>query len=512
MMNWNRISSLRGGLLYAAGGLMAAVGMLAVGCSQPTPQTPHNLAEYSQMRSSNTNPYPRKVIELKNLQRVLDSDLPSRQRTESLKLLLHMGSKDPSASSRLSVVLTEPENSADPYQHQLKQTVLSFLLEQDYPDLAGYVVPALAQADQDPALRDAILQWLMRNPSPGVLAEIVKLWADEPSPTSLNEPRYRHIVERITGRTWDEALLAGINSRQSFVRGRALEILTARIPAATLAERIMAIHPEAEPMAALQSFLETFGYLPLTRTDFASVASLFKTRIEMMRDVARLDSQWADDYGYRFKIYDFHLLSRLARDPLRGMLRRTQLILEISAALAKRQHVRVRTQTDTPMGFYTDRFEAQISSLTITDLWNLYLLNEMLSRPRMQLALRIMADRIQADPGSATHGLIFYRNGQGEAMLYPPPDSPGQAEGSGAQPVSPRMSREGRDSLCRFYTHFRKAQNVDQAGANIDELRAAKAGGYYGLILTSINEYAFCAHYYNPDGRVVSLGKFPFPR
>lgn len=484
-------------------------------CTRPTPVVPSSLDQYSQMRTTNPEAYPRKTIRMKNLQRVLDSDLSSRQRMDSFGLLVYLGAEDSTSLARLSSVLDDP---ASP--DELRKAVLSFLIKQNYPGLARYVVPSLARADEDPALRDSILQWLSRNPSPGVLAEIIKLWAAEPSPVSMNEPRYRHIVEQITGRPWDEALIAGINTRQgtrqstgqstgqSFPRGSALEILVARLPARALKSRILAIHPETEAMAALQSFSETLDYLPTTKSEFAATATIFKTRLEMISDVSRLARQWRDDYGYKFKIRDFHLLSHLAKDPLRGMLRRTQLILEISRSLATRQHVPYKSAPSPAGRVQTDRFDAQVQSLSIVDLWNIYLLNEMLSRPRMQTALQIVADSVLSRPDAAGSGLVFYRRGQAEAVLYPPLTAGDRLPGP--LPVSKAMAQAGRDSLARFYTHFDAVDNTAKAGPSSEELADCRKHSYYGLTVTSVNKYAFCAHYYNPGGQVVSLGKFPF--
>ncbi len=466
--------------------------LLTGSCAQPPPALPHSLAEYETMRTASRQSYPRETILLKNLQRVLDGEQPTGQRVASLQLVLHLGARDPSVRHRLSAILTQQDS---PYE--LHHTVLSFLLANDYPGLAAYVVPALARADQDPQLRDAILQWLMRHPSPEVLSEIVNLWANEPSPVSVNEPRFRYIIEQISGTDWQEALLAGINSSESFERGRALEILARRLPVEWIKRRIMELQPKSQPMAALQSFMETFDYLPVRRTEFAAVATVFGMRLEMISDAARLQTEWRHNYGYRFNIRDFHLLSRLARDPLRTMLRRTQLILELGQALATRQHVRYSARRKGRGRAFTDRFGLQIESLSNSDLWNLYLLNEMLNRPRVQLALKVMADRNRAGTDESRSGLLFYEHGQPEAMLYPPE-------------LTSRMTRDGRDALCYFRTHFQKVYNTAQAGPSAEELQEATQSNHYGLILTSVNEYAFCAHYYNPRGLVVSLGKFPF--
>ena len=466
------------------------------GCTQPTPEVPHNLAEYGQMRLTNPNAYPKKTLQLQNLQRVMDTSLNEGQRLDSLKLLIHLGAEGSDAQRRLSVVLRDKQC---PYE--LRKSVLSYLLERNYPGLAEYVVPALAQTDQSPELRDAILQWLMHNPDPQVLSEVVKLWSQEESPLSANEPRFRHIVERITGRQWDDALIAGINSRQKFARGRAIEILTARVPANALKRQLLRVHPETAAMAALQSFAETLDYLPRTRSEFAAATTVFKSRFRMMSDVARLASQWREDYGYEFSIRDFHLLSRLARDPLRNMLRRTHLVLEISRALAARQHVQA-----TGNAGHSDRFYMQVQNLSISDMWNIFLLNEMLSRPRVQMALRIVSDKLRNDPGQSHHGLILYQQGQAEAMLFPSPNEPAVSR---AEPISVEMRRAGRDSLCRFYSHFSDKPGTSEAGPNPDELAEAAREAYYGLTVTNVSDKTFCAHYYNPDGQTISLGTFP---
>jgi len=477
--------------------------MLAAGCAQPPAPPPHSLAEYEQMRVSNPRGYPRQTIVMNNLERVLDADKTTPDRVESLRLVLHLGAEDEQVRDSLSAILAKPNS---PYE--LHRTVLTFLLAKDHPGLAAYVVPALSRADQDPALRDAILQWLTRHPNQAVLGEIVKLWASEPSATGPNEHQFRLIVESITGRSWDRALLAGINSKSPFARGRALEILTKRMMHDSLKRRILALPPQTGSMASLQSFIESFDYLPETRAEFAAVTTIFKTRMEMIGDATDVYLQWRRRYGYQFNVRDFHLLSRMARDPLRTILRRTQLILELGRSLARRKHVRYGERTADKATVHTDRFGLQVERLTVSDLWNMYLFNEMFGRPRMQLALRIIADRNRTDPDSARSGLIFYQHGQAEAMLYPPAET---ADESGrVNSVSDRMVREGRDALGRFHTHFGKVYNVARVGPSAEEMQAARQGNYCGVILTSVNEYSFCAHYYSPAGVVVSLGKFPF--
>lgn len=470
------------------------------GCATPPPPLPKSVTEYADSRKADPHGYPRYVILQHNLQRVLDENLPEAQRVASLKLVTRLGEENPEATSELAGVLAQP-NAPE----ALQQAVLEFLLRKDYPDLAGVVVRILPAVKPGSGLREAILDWLTRHGGPAVLAEVVKLWAQEPSATGPNEPRFRQIVERVSGKTWDKALLEGLNARDFFARGSAMEILARRIPEADLRGRIKLMRAKTDAAVALHAMLDRFDYLPLTRSELVAVVMVYLTQRDMIPDSARLCHTWQEDYGYRFNARDFYLVSRLVRDPLRDDLRRTQLVLELAQAMAKREHVPFRPVPGKTGG--TDRFGRQVDGLAITDLWNLYLLNEMLGRSRVQIALRVLADRDRADRSQAWGGLVFYENGRAEAKLYPP-DPAGSTDRTYAP--SPRATREGRDALCLFHAHFEKVYNAPRAGPDPEELRAAARGNYYGLVLTSVSESTFCAHYYSPTGRVVSLGKFPF--
>jgi hypothetical protein len=226
----------------------------------------------------------------------------------------------------------------------------------------------------------------------------------------------------------------------------------------------------------------------------------------MLPDASRLSLDWTKSYGYNFDIRDFHLLSRLARDPLRNNLKRTQIVLEIGQAFKTRKHVK-HTPAVTGGADYKESFWLQVDKLTMADLWNLYLINEMLSRPLVQSSLRLMADGDLADAKSAWGGLVFYLNGQAEANLYPPDPDAG-IDDRVYQPTK-RLILDGRDSLCRFIGHFEQENNASRAGPTTEELADANVYDYYGLILTRVDRNTFCAHYYTPNGLVVSLGKFP---
>jgi hypothetical protein len=355
-------------------------------------------------------------------------------------------------------------------------------------------------------LRDKVLTWLAKHPEPAVLAEVVKLWAAETSITSPNEPRYRQIVERVSGMKWDRALLQSLNTKAFFAKGSALEILSGRIPQTQLCGRVVGVKPASDAMAALHNFIGWFDYMPSNRAELLGTVWIHKAHRSALTETAKLSRKWYADYGHQFNIRDFHLTSHLARDPLRVILSRTQLMLELGQAVSGRQHARAANLTPGK----TDRYWHQAQSLSIVDLWNLYLLNEMLQRPRIQMQMRISARYDRVDRGVALGGLVFYGSGKAEPVLDRPDEQP---KGNDLRYLPSRqMVRRGRDALCRFHAHFEKIDNAGRAGPTMQELRQGKGENFYGLVLTSVSENAFSAHYYNPQGVVVSLGKFPLLR
>ncbi len=481
--------------------IVAAV--LAQGCEYRVGPPPVNMMEYSRMRRRLPPAYPDYTVFNYNLRRVSDAKLSADARVDSPNLAIKLGGDEPTIIGGLASVLEQPDTPV-----RLHYAALEFLLRKGNPAIAPYAVKALDNRYLPASLRDAILGWLTVNARPEVLAQVVKLWAQEKSITGLNEPRYRQIVERISGKNWVRALLLGINTPRFFARGSALEILAARLDEDMLRGRILRMIPATTAMDTLQEFIRQLDYLPVSKTDFLAAARIYSTRRDMLSDAARISRKWHKRQDYSFVISDFHLLSRLNRDPLRRDMKRSELIVDLGRAVSLRRHVVRARQPGMPAGSHTDSFAVQIESLTMTDLWNLYLLNEMLGRPRVQLALRIMSERDRADLRSAWGGLVVYENGQAEASLYPA--ATGTAGGDLHYVAGRQMIADGHDALCRFCAHFEKIDNAARVGPDADELRQARRGNYYGLVLTSIDENTFTAHYYNSMGIVVSLGNFPF--
>jgi len=484
---------------------VALCGALLCGCAPVRwAAPPETLADYERMQQTQPDAYPARTIRQHNLQRVLDPHLPAPRRVASLKLLTRLGDHAAGLAEPLAPLLAAADTPP-----ALREAALEFLLQADAPHLAEQVARVLPQLSDRPAMRQAVLDWLAEHPQPEVLAEVVKLWAAEASPTGPHEPQYRQVVERLTGRRWPVALLEALNSPSFGARGSAMEVLAARMSRRDLADRVASLTPRSDAVRAIRAFLDHFGTLPATGPELMTAVVLHQTQEQAFVPAGRLAGQWRDASGYRFALRDFGLLAGLAADPLRAHLGRTQLILRLGKTLNARQHV----PTADP-SVRMDSFWQRVDSLTMADLWNVTLLHEMLTRPRLQVQLRILAQRDRRDTKHAWGGVFFYENGQAEGYYYP---SAAAGRASDRHYVPPakalRQLRRGRGlatGLCLFKGRFETTRNAGRAGPDREDLEEARAENIYGLILTSIDAQQFCAHYYNPRGGVVSLGVFPF--
>ena len=481
-------------------GLLA--GVLACGCATKQPPVPHNLADYDKLRQRNPQAWPPQTIVARNLARVADPDLPKPERLASLNLVMHLSGEDPTAVASLGQIAAGAE-----LPPELKETAYAFLSDKGHRIALGP-----AGVPGSPELRRTVLTQLLRKPRQQDLTKVVKFWAHERSTTGPNEQLYRHAAETIAGTEWDRALLNAINAEKFAARGSAIAVLARRMPISLLRARVAEVRPRSLPFKALKKFLNTFDYLPTSGVEFYSTTMAYYKQSEVLAGAARLYGHWHDNYGYNFNIRDFHLLDGIAKDPLRTDLRRTQLILEVGRACNARRHVRHKPSAPGAEDDYVDRFWLQVDSLTMADLWNLYLLNEMLRRPRVQLALWVISAHDRRDTTKPYGGLVFYRSGLADPTFYP-------YEKGEKVPVNDlvyfppqRAKRDRRNALCRFHGHFEKAGNAARVGPTSGELRDARLNNYYGLVLTSISDQEFCAHYYNPRGVAVSLGVFPFRR
>ena len=465
-----------------------------------TPAPPVNVKAYQADQARARGSCPAYVVRVYNLQRVLDPDLTAAERAASLRVVNMVGPGKADVQKPLAMLLADPKTPPP-----LHRALLEYLLKAGQPGLGAHVVGVLPRLRPTDPLREEVLKWLTAHPTREVLIELVKIWAREPV-SGADEPRLRGIVERITGTEWDKALLSAINTPRFFARGSAMEILAARIDRQTLRRAIAATRPKTDAMAAMQTFARLFEYMPSGGADLLAVAILYKTRRSELPRVAMAAKMWAADAGYVFNVRDFHLLSRLGADPLRKKLTRKELFLAVARGVTRRGHVRAASTAASAGG--TDSFTRQVDSLSIADMWNLYLLDEMLGRRQVQLALGVMAARDRADKRSAWGGLIAYDGGGAKARLYEPR--------KGAPPddtkylPSRRLASDSRDGICRFRGRFERVYNAANAGPTPAELANAKRNNTYGLILTGVSRDGFAAHYYNPKGIIISLGRFSF--
>ncbi len=482
---------------------LAIMVVAVLGCEARQISLPPVTAEqYERSLSDISADYPPRTVVLHNLRRVLDTNLSEQERVESLALVKQLDQDDPTVRAQLSGILTDESNG-----EKLRLAVLEMMLGKNDPALSEYAVRILPGLKADSPVREKILTWLGRNQTPGVLAQTVRLWAKEQSPTGMEEPRFRQAIERISGKKWQSALIGAINNSEFSASQEAIEILVARMPIPNLRQRVDALTPKTDMVLSLKVLIRLFDYFPASRAAVIGGLPLAEVPEVQLVNASRLAASWRGNYGYLFDVRDFYLLNQLARDQIQKNTRRTQLILDLARSFIKRPHVPRKVLRASGPYDFSDQLSKHVDSLSMADLWNLQIIDEMLRRPRVQMALKVMAEGDRADTKNAWGGLIFYENGKAEAKLYPADTSGGGDDLK--YRASALLRQDGVASLCRFFGHFEKINNVGRAGPTAEELSLATVDNAYGLVLTRVNAQSFCAHYYNPKGLVISLGTFP---
>ena len=186
--------------------------------------------------------------------------------------------------------------------------------------------------------------------------------------------------------------------------------------------------------------------------------------------------------GVRFNIRDYHLLSALAADRNHEVLKRDPLIRSLHESLAAVEHVPASPGAKSrPI---KDDLDSNIEALSTADLYNLYLLQAMLARTRIQAALRLVGIKDREDARAAWGGLVFYKEGVADTVLYQSStDVPGNAL---VYTPSAKAVTDGRDALCRFIAHFEKESNAPHR-PDAQGVRAAAQDNTACLILTSLS-------------------------
>ena len=357
------------------------------------------------------------------------------------------------------------------------------------------IIPSANAAEQT---RVTMLQGLLDSPKPEKLSNVVKLWADEKS-DGKDEDLFRRVVAKLGGKQWRNVLLDLLNTKErSSSSDYALTVLASRAAEVDLMNRIKQMPVRTSYVQAIEAFDAKLGYTPGNGVELLACVILHAGGKGSLDAPARLARQWGEKYKYKFNIRDFHLLSRLAADPSHNKIGRDELVKQIATRLGRRRHV----------ARGGDPFGKQAARMTMPDLWNIVLLDEMLRRPRPVLALRILADRLRAGLLSPRSGLVFYEGGKASAKLYP--QRADSTRGDRDHIPERKLQCAGFGALCHLHTRFEKVYNGDLAPTSKREIMASKQGNFYGLVLASVDTGTFSAFYYNPDGAVVSLGLFPF--
>ena len=356
------------------------------------------------------------------------------------------------------------------------------------------MIPSVHEAGR---MRTIMLKGLIDSPKPEKLSDVVKLWASE-AVNGPDEQLFRQAVAKLGAGKWEDVLLDSLNAKKFAARGSALTVLAARGEEIGLLKRVKLMTAKTVSVQAMQALGGKFGYIPADGGELLACVILHAGGKGSLDAPARLARQWGEKYKYKFNIRDFHLLSCLAADPSRNKIGRDELVKQIAGRLGCRRHVASGASP----------FSKQAARMTLPDLWNIVLLDEMLCRPRPVLALRVLADRLRGGLRSPHSGLVFYEGGKAAAKLYP--QATDSTRGDRDHIPERGLQRAGFGALCHLHTRFGKVYNGDRAPTSKIELSASKQANFYGLVLTSIDSGTFSAFYYNPDGAVVSLGLFAF--
>ena len=496
--------------------------IFAAGCVESIPAPPRTVAEFTKIQRTHPQQYARSTVMQHNIQRVLDPDLPAVERQSSLELISSLVGPNGELPVEVSAVLLQKDCPPALRQRVLGKGVGVAAAKtsgiRTSPAIGDPTLPAkkptvppstaatatplpLSQLASAPAgpRRRATLRWLIKNPRPQVVADLCKAWAKE-TPNGSDEQLFRQAVANAGSGRWQDVLLNSLNAKRFAARGSALLVLSGRGAEIDLLNRVKAMTAQTVSVQAMQTFADKFGYVPANGGQLLACVIIRSANSGSLDSPARLAAQWSSRYNYKFNIRDFHLLNRLAADPLRNKITRDELVKQLVTKFARRKHADRRTAL----------FGKQAASMTMPDLWNLVLLDEMLQRPRVALALRILADRLRAGLNSPRSGLVFLEGGKASAKLYP--QAVDSTAGDRDHVPERELQQAGFSALSHLHTRFEKVYNGDRASASSREISAAGQANFYNLLLASVDSGTFSAVYYNPDGRAVSLGIYAFKK
>ncbi len=517
---------------------MAALVILTAGCQTPIPHPARSLAEYDNLQTSHPQEYTPLALGQLNAQRVMDEDLPTDQRIESFHLAVHLLGRNPDLINATTITAGSPDCPME-----LRDRIVAYLgrtvavrtrtspatpSPNAYATVASRTEPiAPRHGKPSVSIRPARVRPTYnkvtisdrRSPrpepepnfqpdlsagpkqvapvAPRDLAKSVKAWAKE-QVGGVNEKDHIALVERIGEDKWYKVLLDGLNSRHFNARGSAAKILAARLTAAEMRANLRSMVTHTPAIEAMKLFANRMDYVPASGAELLACVRASRNSRDDINQAAKLFRKWQKNYRYQFNIRDLHLLGRLGRDPLRRYESRNMMIAKINRSLARRRHI-----TGWSAGLGTSA-----GNLTIGDLWNLKLLNEMLRNRRTVRGLAVLAKAVRSDHRSPRGGVIRYKNGTAGPILYTR-KATAPMDDLVYNP-STLAKRAQSDAICRFHACFRRDYNEVVANPTADERRDARHRNSYRLVLTSIKDASFVAFYLSPTGEAVSLGIYSF--
>ncbi len=445
--------------------------------------------------------YPPVVLAKHNLQRAMDTRLTDEERTASLELAIYLDAPSNETMAILAMIMADTDTPP-----RLQQAILAHLMENEYGDLTEFVVAALSQPELSEDMHQTLLVWVRNNADEALLADIVVAWASQPVGGN-NELLYRQLTE-LAGRggTWSDVLWANMVRREFTAKGSAFEVLRTRLSTEQFIQQLARQQPTHLSIATLQTFAGGFDYIPADRDEMLQAVYQYSTQQSAINAAARVYRAWRAGDAYTFQIHDLHLMGQLGSDAGAVRYTRAQMRADLARTMADKRHEPHYSGGEGDIS-YEARFYRVEPDLSMADLWNIWLLESYLSQPQTTRQILLLADEDLANTATPFGGLMFLENGVVDARQYPADVGANRANDMTYVP-SGRMLQDSRNALCRFICHFEAIENAQRVGPTPAELADAATGGYYGVTITRLNAQSFTAHYYNPDGEIVSLGVF----
>lgn len=193
---------------------------------------------------------------------------------------------------------------------------------------------------------------------------------------------------------------------------------------------------------------------------------------------------------------------------------REQLLAELTARLDGRDRTERTTGASTKI---REDLAFWAPGLRWGDLLSILVIDDILAQPHVLSAIFDQSGMDQKDKSTEYGGLLTFAARPGtldelrtaKAAFYPP--RPGQRQGDEKFIASDAMIAASDKVVAHYHFHVQERMNGAYAGPSEGDLVYAARYGRACVVFTSLDAKALNADYYQPDGKVIDLGRFTRP-